>query len=140
MGRTRSRTRPWLAAVLGVAVTGLGHLYLRRWVRALGWLLAVFATGTLFVSDAALQAFAAGERFPIVELLPVVAVSTLSVVDAYLLAVSERFGADFDDEERTVCPDCGRPADDDLEFCQWCSTRLDDRSADADADPDRGRR
>ena len=134
MGRTQSRTRPWLAAVLGVAVTGLGHLYLRRWMRALGWLLAVFATGTLFVSDAALQAFATGERFPIVELLPVVAVSTLSVVDAYLLAVSKRFGAEYDDEDRTVCPDCGRPADANLDFCQWCSTRLVDRGADAETD------
>jgi len=38
MQRSTSQKRPWLAALLGALVTGFGHLYLRRWRRAVGWL------------------------------------------------------------------------------------------------------
>jgi len=43
-------------------VTGFGHLYLRRWRRAVGWLAVLFAVSYVFVEPAAIEALAAGGR------------------------------------------------------------------------------
>jgi len=62
MQRSTSQKRPWLAALLGALVTGFGHLYLRRWRRAVGWLAVLFAVSYVFVEPAAIEALAAGGR------------------------------------------------------------------------------
>jgi hypothetical protein len=126
MGRTSSRKRPWLAALLAVAVTGLGHLYLRRWKRAVGWILSMFAVSVLFVDQTALAAVTTGRADP-TAVAPLLIVGGVSVVDAYVLARAQnavvrvtpnREGA------RTHCPGCGEELDGDLDFCHWCSTEL----------------
>ncbi|SEV97929.1 zinc ribbon domain-containing protein [Halobacterium jilantaiense] len=134
MNRTLSQKRPWLAALLSVLATGLGHLYLRRWRRALGWLAVVLGVSYFLVDPAALDAAASGEAFDLVELLPVLVVTSLSVADAYLLAYVHNAVAKATvtpDGELSHCPNCGKEVDTDLEFCHWCTAELPDEDAHA---------
>jgi len=82
-----SRRRPWLAAVLALAVSGLGHAYLRRWGRALGWYVAVTATLVVIVPDAAVERLIAGDAPPVADVAPALLVVAASVIDAYVLAL-----------------------------------------------------
>jgi hypothetical protein len=83
----RSRRRPWLAALLALVVSGLGHAYLRRWARAFGWYAAVTATLVFIVPDAAVERLVAGDPPPVADIAPAVIVVAASVIDAYVLAV-----------------------------------------------------
>ncbi|MFC3956799.1 zinc ribbon domain-containing protein [Halovivax cerinus] len=131
MEHQSTRKRPWLAAALAVLVTGLGHLYLRRWMRALGWLLVMLLAGS-FVEPDAVQALWRGESVDAIELAPALVVAVLSTVDAYVLAMvhNRRGTADttLGGEESTdepSCPHCGKAVDPELDFCQWCTEPLD---------------
>lgn len=86
MEGTTSQKRPWLAALLGALVTGFGHLYLRRWRRAVGWLAVLFAVSYAFVDPAAIEALAAGEPVDPLSVAPTLLVGGASVVDAYVIA------------------------------------------------------
>lgn len=150
MGENRSPKRPWLAALLALAITGLGHAYLRRWGRAFGWLALVYASLALFVPaeavDAAAEGFTATSGSlssvdPLV-FLPPLLVALGSVADAYVLARAERDAAVAASEAEDVltCPDCGREVEGDLEFCHWCTTRFADPADEEEEDsPRRGR-
>ncbi|WP_135828491.1 zinc ribbon domain-containing protein [Halorussus halobius] len=147
MSQTTSRKRPWLAVLLAAVATGLGHLYLRRWRRALGWLAVLFGTTALFVEPATLDALANGEAVNVGAIAPVLVAGSLSIADAYVLArahnsarlASEAAGdATLDgdvstgearDDERPACPDCGRDLDPELDFCHWCNTEVGGRDA-----------
>ncbi|SNZ12655.1 zinc-ribbon domain-containing protein [Natronoarchaeum philippinense] len=129
MQQSSSQKRPWLAALLGVLAVGFGHFYIRRWRRALGWLLATVSVTTLFVDPAALEAFATFSAVDPMALAPTAFVAVLSVVDAYVLAQAQNAAARMTPDENgelTHCPHCGKELDDDLEFCQWCTTPLDE--------------
>lgn len=151
MGENRSPKRPWLAVLLALAVTGLGHAYLRRWGRAFGWLALVYASLALFVPPEAIDAAAEGITAtsgslqssvdPLV-FLPPLLVALGSVADAYVLARAERDAAVAASgaEDVVTCPNCGREVEGDIEFCHWCTTRFADPADEADEDtPDRGR-
>ena len=152
MDRTNatSRKRPWLAALLAGLLTGFGHLYLRRWRRALGWLAGSFAATTLFVDPAAAEALVNGTvtRETLTGAAPMLVVGGLSVIDAYLLARAQNTAASTaasaaasaaasepsepTDDERASCPHCGKDLDPELEFCHWCTRSVepvDDRDA-----------
>ncbi|MFA1610111.1 DUF7575 domain-containing protein [Halobellus rubicundus] len=158
--RSRRGKRPWLAALLGTLATGLGHFYLRRWRRGLGWFLAAVVTSLVFVPADAAQALLTGGGDPSA-LFPMFVVGVASVADAYVLArasqreARSRTGEPTPDdaadaesgdarsaatpsgvpgvggtvgEEPTdggTCPNCGKELDPDLDFCPWCTTRLD---------------
>lgn len=137
MGQDLSKKRPWLAAVLGVAVTGLGHLYLRRWLRAVGWLVVAFLVSSFLVPESTLATLTSSGQIAwseavslIVDTLPVIAVTMLSALDAYQIAVVNNYiidthiSSDEAGDDPTLCPSCNRPVDDDLEFCQWCASPL----------------
>jgi hypothetical protein len=131
VNRTLSRKRPWLAALLGVLATGLGHLYLRRWRRAAGWLAALLAVSYLFVDPTAVQAASVGGGgdVDLVALAPVLAVGSLSALDAYLLARARNAlaGAAAASEDGLArCPNCRGEVDSDLDFCHWCAAELPD--------------
>lgn len=121
-----SQKRPWLAALLGVLATGLGHAYLRRWWRAFAWIAALFAVSVLSVDSGMVDVVANGNPLDLVSATPVLVVASLSALDAYLLArvqnAMERLSPT--DGELTHCPNCGKELDPDLDFCQWCSTDL----------------
>lgn len=115
-----TRRRPWLAALLELLLVGLGHLYNRRWIRAATWFSLVLTTTLLFVPQPELMAFAeAGELPTLRNVAPVFAVRLLGIGDAYRLAVLSNVN-----EDTVRCPQCQKPLDEDLNFCQWCTTRL----------------
>ncbi|MFC7202023.1 zinc ribbon domain-containing protein [Haloferax namakaokahaiae] len=134
-----SKLPPWLvavvAALLGLLVTGLGHLFLWRWRRALLWILLAFTVALVFVPTSALEAVSNGAamspaefRPVLVELLPVLVVSLVSVADAFILGWKKASSAptvtDEPDGETHTCPQCGNEIDPELDFCHWCTTRL----------------
>lgn len=151
--------RPWLAALLALVVTGLGHAYLRRWLRGFGWFAATFAAIVLLVPPEVVEAINTGGTIANpVDALPPVFVVVASAVDAYLLAretqrdaqatraatmaaqAGATDGPDDDassgvvadvapdqvtGEDAPSCPACGKDLDPDLDFCPWCTTKLD---------------
>ncbi|MFB6071926.1 MAG: zinc ribbon domain-containing protein [Halobacterium sp.] len=143
--------RGLIAAVLGFVYPGLGHVYLRKWVRALAWFLLAIATAALVVPPSAYEAFQTGgvqglleasESFGPTVTLSLFAVRVLNVADAYLVAVRERAAdaATVVDGvtgaaggETPTCPSCGKELDEDLDFCPWCTQRLDAEPADAES-------
>ncbi|SDX64389.1 DUF7575 domain-containing protein [Halobellus clavatus] len=157
--------RPWLAALLGTLATGLGHFYLRRWGRGLGWFALAVLVSLFFVPADAAQTLLDGGGDP-ATLLPVFAIGVASVADAYLLARRGRTHAEgsagptaesgprrepqegqSSGAERSAgrdessastdpvesagstdggtCPSCGKELDPDLDFCPWCTARLE---------------
>ncbi|RDI72495.1 DUF7575 domain-containing protein [Halopelagius longus] len=144
MSQSVSRKRPWLAALLGALATGLGHVYLRRWRRAFGWVAVLFAVSVLFVDQAALSALAAGDAVDVAELTPLLIAGGLSIADAYLLARIQNAAVRLTvtpDGRLNSCPNCGKELDSELDFCHWCTAELDDFEAViAERSDERGRR
>ncbi|MFC7324264.1 zinc ribbon domain-containing protein [Halorubrum rutilum] len=104
----RSRRRPWLAALLALVVSGLGHAYLRRWARALGWYVAVTAAVVALVPDAAVDGLIAGDVPPLADVAPAVLVVAASVIDAYVTA--HRQNREYERERRTASEPADREA------------------------------
>lgn len=135
MERASLRDNPLLATLLGAIVTGLGHLYLRRWVRALGWLGVTVVASVLFVPESTMAAIDSGTLTDPLPVFPLVLISTASVLDAYLIARRKRKEMNGRVDTRALgtegadgtvaCPACGKDVDPDLEFCHWCTTELD---------------
>ncbi len=131
-------------------MTGFGHLYLRRWRRAAGWLAVLFAVSYVFVEPAAIDGLAAGEPVDPLSVAPTLLVGVASVADAYVLAraqnaVAQTGGATAtragdaaaagagassgetvnpSEEAIDSCPNCGKEVDPTLNFCHWCSADL----------------
>jgi hypothetical protein len=130
-GRGGSAKRPWLAVVLAIVYPGLGHLYLREWIRAILWFgLILSASAFLLPAEAVPQSFSleamrtATRSLPVEVSLAILAVSALSVADAYWLATRQPQASA--PAGTTTCPNCGEELDEDLDFCHWCTTRLDE--------------
>jgi hypothetical protein len=131
----RGNRRRFVAAMLSFLQPGIGHVYLREWLRAALWgivwagsLLVVLTTAGVEPSARNLLATTTGffsvvEGFPIEAALAMFTVTVLATIDAYWLAAREnrRIG------EATRCPNCGKELDPTLEFCHWCTARLDER-------------
>jgi len=134
-GQTRQK-RPWLAVLLAFIYPGLGHLYLRKWGRALLWFAMILASTMVLLPDNAAPStmsvdaiMASAEAIPIEVSLLILVLSLLSVLDAYWLATRENEMAQLaTDEAGQVqaedCPHCGKELDEDLDFCPWCTERL----------------
>ncbi|MFC7081140.1 zinc ribbon domain-containing protein [Halorussus caseinilyticus] len=136
MTHTKSEKRPWLGALLAFFLPGLGHVYLKEWLRSVMWFAFAVSAVLLFVPlpdaattgatsvgaafDAALEAT---RDLPLKALLPIWVVRVFSAIDAYWLALQRT----PDEEEGDQCPSCGKPVDEDLDFCQWCTTPLPER-------------
>ncbi|ADD07428.1 uncharacterized protein Nmag_3887 (plasmid) [Natrialba magadii ATCC 43099] len=115
--QSKSRKRPWLAAVLGLLITGLGQIYLRRWLRALGWLALAFLVGGLFVPESVLTDPMQASFW---DAAPLLAVGVASVLDAYVLA--RQHNRQIEVQEANLCASCHRELEDDVSFCPWCAT------------------
>jgi uncharacterized paraquat-inducible protein A len=134
-GRTGQK-RPWLAALLAVLYPGLGHVYLRKWGRALLWFLIIITSSTILIPSDAVPStlsvdalLAAGRAVPLPVSLAILALTFLSMADAYWLA--RRTGDAPPTTTRTesgsrTCPNCGKEVDEDIDFCHWCTTELDE--------------
>lgn len=131
MAQSLPQKRPWFAALLAALATGLGHLYLRRWSRGIGWLVASFGASILFVDPAAVDAFLTGNWTlgTLLAVAPLFIVIGLSVVDAYRIAQRQNAAASSSDgstESAVACPHCGHDLDPELEFCHWCTNSVED--------------
>ena len=148
MARSSLWNNPVVAGLLGVMVTGLGHVYLRRWLRAFAWLAVATAISVLFVPETTAAAMLEGGDFDPVALLPAVAVTVVSAADAYVLArrAQSTDGTEVDTDTNTdsdadaasvdaanaTCPYCGEEVDPELGFCHWCTREFE---VDAAGDP-----
>jgi hypothetical protein len=118
--------RPYVAALLGSFVTGLGHLYLGRWRRAFGWVLLLTGTVTVFVGPVGVQRFITGGTVPPLDIVPVLLVSGLSVFDVYSIARTEYVpGRGHGKTTTPDCPACGKELDPEIHFCPWCATEFE---------------
>lgn len=124
-----------VAAVLSFVYPGVGHAYLREWLRALGWVALSLATAYVLVPTATVQTYQhaiesgnlaalSAASIPLQATLGILAVRLCNVVDAYLLAVRQTTPSRTDDG-RPACPVCGKELDTDLDFCPWCTTELE---------------
>jgi len=140
------RVRPVVAALLALAIAGLGHVYLRSWGRAAGWF-AMILGGGLALAGAFAEPGVAVSELPPVVVYPLVGLFILSAVDAYLIARRSRAAAagthagdvavpGFDrGAGEPTCPHCGHEIDPTLDFCHWCTEPLDrDPVPESDAD------
>jgi len=133
--RSHARKRPWLAVLLTLFVPGLGHIYLRLWLRAILWL-ALYITATTFVlpdgatpDSVSVDAFVnASEAVPLQAALLVLGISLFCILDAYMMSnyINQEHRRETGGAV-TTCPNCGKEVDKDLDFCHWCTTRLDDQ-------------
>ena len=139
MTRRTGRKRPWLAALLSAVYPGLGHVYLREWVRGLLWFGLVIATVSFVIPTAAIPptesdltldaVVAASQALPTAATLALFGIVVCSVADAYRLAALGNRRAEAVSGGR--CPHCGHDMDAelDLDFCPWCTARLDNRQS-----------
>jgi len=124
------RKRPLIAAALSL-YPGLGHAYLRRWLRALLWFGLVVSAVAFVAPEAALDgsvgvfegAQMISENLSTVEEFALVSILGFSMLDAYLLA---EHGERRSDDGVPTCPHCGQELDEELDFCHWCTSRLDE--------------
>jgi hypothetical protein len=138
MARVSLRNNPLLAALLGTIVTGLGHLYLRRWLRAIGWLGVTVIASVLFAPASTRSAINSGTFTDLFSILPIVLVSAASILDAYFIAKgrshADRVQANNTTEPKSTddpltCPACRKPVKRELGFCHWCATKFKDVEA-----------
>lgn len=143
MKHRTGQKRPWLAALLAIVYPGLGHVYLREWFRALLWFGLAITTLSLLVPAAAMPAtdgvslqalLEASQRVPREARIALFGIVLLSVFDAYRLATLENRKAETAAGGR--CPHCGHDLEEgyDLEFCHWCTARLDESRPEPEAD------
>ncbi|WP_136689307.1 DUF7575 domain-containing protein [Halorhabdus amylolytica] len=131
MSETHKSRRPWVAAALSVLFPGLGHAYLREWLRMATWLVLMFATVSFLVPpdilpqeltfDAVMEA---SRSLPTDLSLLILALRTLNVIDAYIVARRTQHQEAVDAGRQ--CPNCGHELQDpDLSFCPWCAAELE---------------
>jgi hypothetical protein len=144
------RRRPLVAGLLGFLYPGLGHLYLRAWVRAIAWFALALVTAAMVVPESAITAFqqqgidgliAASQDFTLEVTGSLLVVRVLNVVDAYLTGLrQEQATVESAAETAATCPNCGGELDDDIDFCPWCTVELsefetEDETDTSDRDP-----
>ena len=140
MSGRHSQKRPWLAVALALVYPGLGHVYLREWLRSVLWFGLVLTTVSLVLPTAAVPdtasgfsieaVMAASRALPMEATLALFVLSVLNTVDAYRLARERNHRVD---PSKDHCPHCGNETDPELDFCQWCTEPLDEDTADGPA-------
>ncbi|MFW5956009.1 MAG: DUF7575 domain-containing protein [Halorhabdus sp.] len=136
MTETKPAKRPLIAAALSVLFPGLGHVYLREWLRTVMWLTLMFAVVSLLIppelipEEYSMAAILEASRdVPNDISLAVLGLRTLNIVDAYVIARRGNQRQAMTTGQQ--CPACGHELDDeDLSFCPWCAAELDDPTED----------
>jgi hypothetical protein len=122
--------RPWLAALLAFMYPGLGHVYLREWIRALAWfaiaiLVAMLVMPTELVEAAETEGLGVllrtSEFLTFEAITALLAIRMLNAIDAAILALKPTEPT----QPTNNCPNCGGELDEDLDFCPWCTRHLD---------------
>ncbi|MFB6134581.1 MAG: zinc ribbon domain-containing protein [Halanaeroarchaeum sp.] len=130
------RRRPLLAGLLGFIYPGLGHVYLRAWIRAVAWFGLALLTAAIVIPESAITTFqqngiegviAASRNLPLEVTGSLLVVRVLNVIDAYLTGLrQERATVEASGDAMATCPNCGGELDEDLDFCPWCTVRLEE--------------
>jgi len=129
-----SRRRAVVAVVLALLAPGLGHAYLRTWIRAIAWFVLAVAAVAIVLPESAFGAVESGGIEAVVEAsaslptgvyLTSLTVRVASALDAGLVALRGPTANDSGSEDAAGCPQCGGDLDDDIDFCPWCTARLE---------------
>lgn len=125
--------RALAAAGLSVLLPGAGHALIRDWMRALAFggvfvaALAIFLPPTEQIASAGSVmdgvTFVTEETDTISQFV-LSFIVLFAAIDATIRAMGFPPGANTAGDEPT-CPHCGKELDEDLEFCHWCTTRLE---------------
>lgn len=123
-------SRPFFAALLSILQPGIGHLYLKAWIRTTVWagLWLVFfslavhnAPSELGYNDllvAMVGVLGTIEYFSVEYAAVLVVITLVATVDSYWLGTQQ---SQHNNSEHR-CPVCGREQDLSLEFCHWCTS------------------
>ncbi|WP_458207158.1 DUF6677 family protein [Haladaptatus sp. NG-SE-30] len=131
---TQNRKRPWLAALLAFVYPGLGHAYLRQWLRALLWFAFALTTAMVFIPESTFQSVEAGGLSAYVQatqtlstsvIIPILVVQLCNILDAYWAALRGNRATTATGGDSARCPNCGREVDEEIDFCQWCTTPIE---------------
>lgn len=112
-----------IGAVLGVA--GAGHAYLREWRRAIAWFALALGIGLVLVSVFTDPATTSPTEMPPEVTVPLLVVLVISAIDAYAVARRQDDRSEPDPDGTVSCPNCGKDIDPSLDFCHWCTDRLE---------------
>lgn len=138
MQRTWFTRRSLIAAVLALVYPGFGHLYLRAWIRAVAWFVVALIAAAMVMPESAYAAYEANgfsglleasKNLPLEAILSMTVVRVLNALDAYLTGLQQSVTTETATDAAT-CPECGKELDDDLDFCPWCTTRLEPTEGD----------
>ena len=127
-----TRRQAIIAGLLGAVYPGLGHVYLRAWLRAGSWFILAIVTVAIVLPPSMIEAASAGgldaiiaasRDLPMAVVLVITGIRLLNAIDAIWLALSASSKV-AGSQEGPTCNQCGGELDPDLEFCPWCSTEL----------------
>lgn len=127
--------RALVAAGLSLLLPGAGHVLVRAWGRALIFFSLFLASIALLFPVEALWNAAADGAVTDVPGIVDAETSIIAQFTVWFLVLFAAIDAGFHalglaqgpsgDGDGPSCPQCGKPLDDDLSFCHWCTTRLD---------------
>lgn len=123
-------TRAFIAGLLGLIYPGVGHMYLREWLRAFAWFIIAILAAALVTPPELVEAVEIEGMSVLLDMSEYIsleayamlfAIRLLNALDASIIALRPRQEPD----QSPSCPNCGGDLDDDLDFCPWCTFRLD---------------
>ncbi len=122
--------RAAIAIGLSVLYPGLGHVYLREWIRALAWFAIAILAAMLVMPVELVEAteteglsvlLRTSEFLTFEAITALLAIRMLNAIDAAILALKPTEPK----QPTNNCPNCGGELDDDIDFCPWCTMHLD---------------
>ncbi|RKD95306.1 DUF7575 domain-containing protein [Halopiger aswanensis] len=128
--------RALLAGALSILFPGAGHAFLRDWLRAVVFAgLYLSAIAIFLPMDQLAAAETMTDAVTIVsEDMDSMGQFALSFIGLFA-AIDATFrslgfpptasGSGAGSSDGPTCPECGKELDEDLEFCHWCTTRLE---------------
>ncbi len=136
--------RAFAAAGVSVFLPGAGHALLRDWRRAALFGLMYVSAIVLFLpsiqelvsAESTMDALAlATTELDIFGQFALSFVVFFAAVDAGFRALGFPPGSNQASGDVPACPECGREVDPELDFCHWCTTRLEPLEAEDDEEP-----
>lgn len=122
--------RAAIAIGLSVLYPGLGHVYLREWLRAIAWFAIAILAAMLVMPVELVEAteteglsvlLRTSEFLTFEAITALLAIRMLNAIDAAILALKPT----TPEQPTNNCPNCGGELDDDIDFCPWCTKHLD---------------
>ncbi|GAB3675877.1 DUF7575 domain-containing protein [Halopiger thermotolerans] len=136
--------RALLAGALSILFPGAGHALLRDWLRAVvfaGLYLSAIAiflpTEQLAAAETMADAVTIVGNMDSTGQFAVSFIGLFAAIDAAFRSLGfppTGSGTGSGSSDGSTCPECGKELDEDLEFCHWCTTRLEPADRE-DADP-----